>query len=302
MNLSRPLPGFIRIEDRNGLFLVREEYKAPLEGLGLFGPAGPWVRHDGGGKGNLRAGRGRPRVLPLDGREGEHVVVRVYHHGGALRWLFRTLFLDRNRSFRELALLERIAQLGVPTLKVVGALAWKVLPGLYRHALVTVQERGARDLLTFLLEEERPRERRKVLEEAGRVVRRLHDFHVAHADLHPGNILVTREGARRVLIIDLDQSEIRPALDRAARVRGLARLERFLRKLSEREGLELGRMERMRFLKGYYGRFGPQAREELALVERRLARHLPWHRGVWAVEAFLTGKAGKGRPTNPDGS
>ena len=295
MSISEPLPGFIRIEDRNGLFLVREEYKIPLEELGLLGRGNLWVRETEG-RGNLRAGRGRPWILPLDGRHGERVVVRVYHHGGALRWFSRTLFLDRERSFRELRLLERIAQMGVPTLKVVGALAWKVLPGFYRHALVTVEEKGARDLLTFLQEEENPAERREVLEEAGRVVRRLHDFHVAHADLHPGNILVTREGARRrVLIIDLDQSEIRPVLDRAARVRGLARLERFLRKLSEREGLELGRMERARFLKGYYGKFGGEAREELALVERRLARHLPWHRGVWAVEAFLTGRTGRGR-------
>ncbi len=294
MSISEPLPGFIRIEDRNGLFLVREEYKTPLEGLGLLGRGDVWFREKGG-RGNLREGRGRPRVLPLDGRDGERVVVRIYHHGGALRWFSRTLFLDKGRSIRELRLLERIAQLGVPTLKVVGALTWKVLPGLYRHALVTVEEKGARDLLTFLQEEEQPRVRRRILEEAGRVVRRLHDFRVAHADLHPGNILVTREGARRVLIIDLDQSEIRPVLDQAARVRGLARLERFLRKLSEREGLVLGRMERVRFLKGYYERFGPEARKELSLVERRLARHLPWHRGVWAVEAFLTGRTGRGR-------
>jgi len=295
VSIPHSLPGFVRIEDRNGLFFVREEYRAPLEGLGLLGPGRAWVETEG--RGTLRAGRGCPRVFPLDGKEGERVVVRVYHHGGALRWLSRTLFLDRTRSLRELRLLERIAQLGVPTLKVVAALAWKVVPGLYRHALVTVEEKGAKDLLTFLLEEEKPRERRQVLEEAGRVVRRLHDFHVAHADLHPGNILVTGEGARRVLIIDLDQSEIRPVLDEAARVRGLARLERFLRKLAEREGLDLGRMERMRFLKGYYGRFGDQARRELGLVRRRLARHLPWHRGVWAVEAFLTGRSGRGGRT-----
>ena len=266
MSTSQPLPGFVRIEDRNGLFLVREEYKTPLEGLGLLGPGGPWVREGEKEKGTLQSGRGRPRILSLDGRKGERVVVRIYHHGGALRWFSRTLFLDRERSFRELRLLERIAELGVPTLKVVGALAWKVFPGLYRHALVTVEERDARDLLTFLLEVERPKERRKVLEEAGRVVRRLHDFNVAHADLHPGNILVTGGGERRVLIIDLDQSEIRPVLDRAARIQGLARLERFLRKLSEREGLDLGRMERVRFLKGYYGRFREEAREELELV------------------------------------
>jgi len=282
-----PLPGFLCVERPEGVLMVREAYRARLESLGLLEPGG--VRPPGNGR-MMAAGRGRLLVLPLDPQGRESALLRTYTHGGALRWLFRSWFTDRQRPFRELALMEQLAAWGVPTLRGLAAAARRVFPGVYRPVLVTLFEQGATDLLAFLLQEPSPARRRRVLEEAGRVVRLLHAREVAHADLHPRNILVTQGELPRVLIIDLDQSRVRPGLDETARVRVLARLERFLRKYREREGLVLGRMERMRFLKGYYGRLGDRGRRELARVERRLARNLPWHRGVWALESLLTGR------------
>ena len=289
MKGKESISGFKLINDRKGIFLVKEEYFERLKSKGLF-DINKLSKNNSFKR--FSAGRGKPLVVSLDGKNQEKVVIRFYHHGGAFRWLFRSLFFDSKRSIRELILIEKISKLGVPTLKVVAAIASRVFPGIFKHALITIEEKNAKDLLKFLEKEKNLKKKWRVLEEAGRVVRLLHKCNVAHADLHPRNMLVTNDNPPKVLIIDLDQSFMYEKLGTKARVRAFARLERFLIKLSEREGLNFGKRERLRFLKGYYKKFDSTVKHELKLIEKRLERWLPWHRGVWVVERFLTRKQG----------
>ena len=276
------IPGFTHIQDRRGRFLVRDDYLPFFEEEGLLageGRSGPGVP--------LAFPGGRGKLRRLRDGAGRRLVVRTYRHGGLFRALLRDLFCDSGRPGREVALMEDFRRWGIPTLVPVAGLAHRIGPALYRLRLVTEEEGGARDLVTFLQQERSHAQRRRVLTAAGRKVRLMHDHRVVHADLHPRNLLVTAGRKPRVLIIDLDRSRRVAKLGRSARVGALSRLARFLWKNGLQGEPVSGRRDWFRFLKGYFGRFDRGAREELHQVGRRLVRQLALHRWVWQVESFF---------------
>ena len=133
---------------------------------------------------------------------------------------------------------------------------------------------------------------RGLLGEAGRAVRRLHDAGVAHADLHPKNLL--RDGVGRVLILDLDKAfDGSGTLSDEMRLRNLVRLGRAVEK-HRMKGLRAGRREALRFLEGYAGD-RDAAVEWLERVGTRLRRGLRWRMIWWR----LTGEARPWRPRAP---
>jgi tRNA A-37 threonylcarbamoyl transferase component Bud32 len=155
-----------------------------------------------------------------------------------------------------------------------------VLPGPlgWRGFLLTLEVEGAVDVLSWLhAGGTEGGGRRDVLREAGRAVRRLHDAGVAHADLHPKNLLLAPGG--RVLVLDLDRArDSKALLDDATRLENLVRLGRAMEKHRLR-GLGAGRREALRFLEGYAGS-RDAARVWLDRAGSRLERTRFW-RVLW---------------------
>jgi tRNA A-37 threonylcarbamoyl transferase component Bud32 len=242
----------------------------------------------------LAAARGRGPLRRLDAARGP-VFVREYRKGGVLRHLRGRRFRGRLRPLDELVLLRRLLAAKVPVPEAVGAVVTFGAFG-WRGFLLTREVDAALDLETFLYEPGvlpvvYPRE---ALAEAGRAVRRLHDAGVAHADLHPKNLLLAgRTG--EILVIDLDRATAHDgALPEEERLENLARLARSVEKHRLR-GMRVGRREALRFLDGY------AAARLLERVRERLGHGLSWHLLWWRLSGQLRRRdraplAGSGAP------
>lgn len=218
------------------------------------------------------------------------LLVREYRKGGLLRRLRGRRMRGRWRPLDEFVLHRRLMALGVPVPNAVGCVIQRGPTG-WRGFLLLHEVAGALDLESVLHGVALPEgvDQRRVLREAGRVVRMLHDAGVPHPDLHPKNLLLVPDG--RVLAIDLDKA--RPAtgvLSEERRLENLVRLGRAIEK-HRLKGLQAGRKEALRFLEGYAG--SPEAaRLWLDPIRARLGRGLSLRRVWWRL-------IGEARPWRP---
>jgi 3-deoxy-D-manno-octulosonic acid kinase len=111
----------------------------------------------------------------------------------------------------------------------------------YRADLVTELVPDARTLEALVFGGGGSPDATVVLRHAGRLVRLLEDAFVLHADLHAANILLVRgDEASGARVVDLDRCHVFTAGSPLPADRMRLRLERSLRKLSERHGRTLG--------------------------------------------------------------
>lgn len=227
--------------------------------------------HGLGGRGTLR------RVESPRGP----LLVREYRKGGMLRRVRGPRMHGRWRPLDELVLHRRLLAVGVPVPEAVGCVIHRGLAG-WRGFLLLHEIEGAIDLEALLHGVAPPPDvdLRRVLTEAGRVVRQLHDAGVPHPDLHPKNLLVTSGG--RVVVIDLDKARPSPGVLREEeRLANLVRLGRAIEK-HRLKGMRAGRKEALRFLEGYAG--SPDAAHQwLDHVRARLLRGLGPRRVWWRL-------------------
>jgi 3-deoxy-D-manno-octulosonic acid kinase len=155
--------------------------------------------------------------------EGGAGVLRKYRRGGLARLLAKDAYLLDNRPSRELELLTRMHEGGLPVPEPLGA-CWEQRFGWVRGAIAT-RALDAVTLVEFL--ENQPAKSPAVLHRVGAVIRRMHDFSVFHADLQARNILVNESEA---FVIDFDNAQRFPRLTSHRRARNLLRLRRSLRK------------------------------------------------------------------------
>ena len=150
-------------------------------------------------------------------------VLRHFRRGGLMARLVRERYLwlglARTRSFAEFDLLRLMWQAGLPVPRPLGAAVWRER-FTYRAALLTLRIDQARPLA--LCGEP------TVWFEAGRVIAKMHQFDVWHADLNVFNLLVDAQD--KVWIIDLDRG-YRKALTAAQRAENLSRLLRSVKKV-----------------------------------------------------------------------
>ena len=269
------------------------------EGLTVLG-YGP--ESDGPLQATDLAGRRRLHELWLD---GERLVVRRFSHGGLLRWLTGTRFLDAERPFREILLAERLRAAGLPTPVVVAARARRRVGAGWSLEVVTRRVEGSIDLGRALAGEVGPlgpRQRTRVLGAAGALVRRMHGAGFFHADLTPRNLLVARadlatgpehagwvgEEGVRLWILDLDRSGFRAELEPRERRRNLRRLFRHVARLVSEGHLELERGDFMRFARGYEPRRA-ERKQLWKRVRRGHARRRAVHAPGWALERRFGG-------------
>ena len=210
---------------------------------------------------SLPGAKGRGGVTVLSFKHGIRAVARDYRRGGKLGFLLRNSYLDPERPQRELHLLLKLHDNGVPVVTPLAALARK--RGLfYRLRLITELLPGALPLPAFLAAH--PRHRRAAIEAAGRVVRLAFSAGLWHPDLHPDNLLArlrhTDEGQAddeavggpqvEVRLLDLDRAELHKKLSAAEQDSMLLRMARYLRRHEEELPVEASTSDHLRFLKG----------------------------------------------------
>lgn len=176
---------------------------------------------------------GRGAVLMLD-RGGETWVLRHYHRGGMVANFvfdhYLWLGLKRNRAFREWQLLAELYGDGLPVPEPLAARVQR-MGILYRADLLTRYLPATRSLSAYLDDGGLEPERWQAI---GAMVRSFHDRGVDHPDLTAHNILL--DDRNRTFLVDFDNARLKPPGD--WRERGLARLQRSLRKVALETGTQ----------------------------------------------------------------
>jgi 3-deoxy-D-manno-octulosonic acid kinase len=164
-------------------------------------------------------GRGALFIVPLHPGKG---VLREYRRGGVVGRFVREGTLT-NRPLREWEVVDRLFNAGFPVPDPLGVV-WNRRGLLYTGAIATqfVDTTNLAELLKGPAEPDA-----SLLENVGRLVRRMHDLCVYHADLHVGNILVASDPAspHSVYFVDFDNARI-AAVSQLGRARNLLRLRR----------------------------------------------------------------------------
>lgn len=157
------------------------------------------------------------------------VIAKVYRYTSS--WdRIRYRFL-RHRALQEWTALRRFAELGLPTARGVAVAELRAGRTLVGGGLIVSYLEHTRPLSevasTIFDDPGRWEEGFQLLQDVGRLVRRVHDAGVWHRDLHAGNLLVGRAG--EVFLIDLHTCYFLRRLWCWQRLGGLAKLSHSLR-------------------------------------------------------------------------
>lgn len=219
---------FVLIEKGPLTLVLRRDCCEQLLGCGIDDPERLCARQTG----VMHIGRGSMPAIELEPGMHERVLVRKYRRGGLLRFFLPDVFFSQSRAFDELAVTLAAAQSGIPVADVVAAVSLRTAGILRRHYLVTRELRDCCDLPAWFqggCTDEEVETRTRLLAD---LIRRMHDSGLYHADLNLKNILVGREDARRLFIIDWDKStHAQGPLGQDARQRNVIRLCRSAAKL-----------------------------------------------------------------------
>jgi len=212
----------LKLEQAGSRAILYDADSIPQPVPELFDPG--WWRHQGRLVGEA-AGRGR--ALLLDTPFGP-AVLRPYRRGGWAARISRDRYgytgLERSRPMRETRMLARLRRQGLPVPEPLAGLCQR--HGLYYTGALLTRRIEPAETLADRLESLNPAN--AVWAEAGKVIRRLHEAGVVHADLNARNVLVGSDGS--VHVLDFDRARIAPGAGRSFRA-NLERLKRSLVKL-----------------------------------------------------------------------
>lgn len=190
-----------------------------------------------------------PGAEPFQGRETAwgvrlpgaviDVVVRHARRGGLLASVRGDRFVWPGRAPWELETALRLQDAGVRTPDVVAFALYPAGPGLCRCDVATRRlPLGAEFPIAWRTAD--PAAREALLVAVGTVLRDLRAAGARHADLNAKNLYVGRDGGRwHAWVLDVDRVRFGAANDVEIGVQNLARLDRSLRKMRERGGLEI---------------------------------------------------------------
>lgn len=177
--------------------------------------------------------RGRRPVL-TGTLAGMPVVVKRLYHGGSTARLWKDRFLSDRRVKSSLEAARHLEERGILTPRLL-FLSWRRSNGFVRAELGFERIFGRDADHYFFGEEQPPSDWSVRAQQISRLVKRLHDGHFEHGDLNLMNLFFSNSG--NLYVLDLDKTELhRKQLDRAARNRNLARLERSVRKQGRLHG------------------------------------------------------------------
>lgn len=294
---------FKAVTGRRSLLLVRSDLADRVIRAGILDFSDP-MRWDGI-SGSIRGGRGVLNRLRLPGDPEVRILVKLMKRGGLHGIFNRGLHFSSSRLFQQARLSEFLRCHDVPTVEMLFGRAERVVGPIYRLHLGTREAVNTRSLLDCLRDEQAsmpddrgPGAARAAFLHAGRLVRRLHDSGVHHADLNLSNILVAQpdgqEGEPGARIIDLDGSRLpagnssgKPAhqggLPEDRRLGNLARFLRHAVKSGLLDGIDFGRLW-LSFLQGYCGEDDPETLNRRVIKKFRTT--LPFHRISWRIQGI----------------
>ena len=246
--------GYERVRSGAADILVRSDYRDRLLAQGI---ARPDLLLQAGLTGNdRRRGRGRIGVVPLAGEPGTRMIIRQCLRGGLVRWVNRDRYLSGSRPFEELRVNAQAAAAGIPTARVLAAVALRTRSGLCRSYLIVQELDGCADLPAYL-SAARQRDpagffetKRRLLRVLALLIRRMHDQGIHHGDLNMKIILVDTRHPDRLFLIDWDKSRVVSRLSAAARRANTLRLCRSIVKQG-RLGVPVGARDAAYFLRAY---------------------------------------------------
>lgn len=294
MDSTSTLPhGFSLIRKEGAELIIRDIYRDQLmeKGIHNLGALILWQ----GDKAQFMEGRGLLVSLPLDGKGFERMVIRHYEHGGIFRALTRDLFLVGSRPFQELIITEMARKAGLPTMEVLAGIKSRVFGPFYKGDLVSKEIPHSLDLIQYFTRwgkgrvQKRLDEKRKLIHQAGRLVRKMHEVGIYHSDLHLKNFIVEmgERGIGSLYIIDFDRSKIIHPLKSNKWFANLLRLDRSVEKWRSK-GLSITRTDRLRFLRSYL----EGDKERIVSVRKyikKYLRHRKRYRLGWAIERLIYG-------------
>ncbi|MDH5589163.1 MAG: hypothetical protein OEZ65_07010 [Gemmatimonadota bacterium] len=202
-----------------------------------------WAR--AGARRALPSGRGDSYLVsnPIPPGDGPAWVVRPMRRGGAVAHVLGDRYARRGvpRPFLEARASAEARRRGIATPRVVAA---AVYPSLlfYRCDVVTEFVEGGIELAAILpgSGDARGVSAPDALRAAGRLVTRLAEAGIEHADLNARNLLLVRDGDDlETVVLDLDGCRIAPPSSARSGSAMRRRLERSLRKLEARSGTRL---------------------------------------------------------------
>lgn len=241
---------------------------------------------------------GRSKLLELE-LDGQRYVVRRFRHGGLLRWLTRSKFLDPERPFRELVVSHTVAQSGIRTPRVVAARARRQRLFGWSLDLVMRRVEDSRDVAELLEElrrgEHPPAVRHALFRAAGELIGEMAALGLRHADLNARNLLVENgpleDGEPVLWVIDLDESSFLDGQEHREARAVLRRLYRSVERRELRGKPFLHRTDFARFLRAYAPSDGAWKREWRAVRELH-QRTRRVHSIGWYLEKLFGGGPG----------
>ncbi|MDR4507717.1 MAG: hypothetical protein MRJ65_05685 [Candidatus Brocadiaceae bacterium] len=251
---------FSMVKNGGTTFFVREGYCGVIRDLQYEDLSFPDKRAC---KANTKVGRARYLSIPLGDKSGDRLIIRSYRHGGLFGKLFGGIFFNTQRPLNELSINEIALRKGVPSAEVIAVTKKNVWGCFYTANFISKEVSGAIDLIQFFKESSSDsiqKHKKSILYTLAKLVRKMHDAGIYHADLHLKNILLKQNpnGEFHAYIIDLDKSVVFPNLSIGRRIKNLLRLDRSLEKLrwfsdeasASKKNL-ISKTDRIRFFKSY---------------------------------------------------
>lgn len=242
MGITDSLPGYVRLngDGLRGLAIQSSQsgIQAILDGDTLYGYAAKQP--------NARQFQGRMPAYAISlPSGGGDVVVRHAMRGGALGRTGSDLFFPPTRALRELINSLRLRLAGVPTPEIVAFVTYNAGRILRRSDVATREIKDGHDLAVVLREVPSGEHRHECLAATGKLLVSLAKTGAHHPDLNVRNILVTWDAATgaRAHVLDVDRIRFHVPDDPMVANANIARLERSLRKIRERDGVAISDTE-----------------------------------------------------------
>jgi len=294
--LSIP-PNFSVMRCNNTTLFVKEDYKEVV--TELFFQTKSFNVHNNNNT-HVKFGRGCYATFPITEKSNERMLVRNYRHGGLFGKLIGNIFVNRNRPLKELCVHEIASNKGVPSPSAIGVTIECLWKKFYTACFISKEIPDTLDLIQFF--REAPPDfikvsKKHIISSIARLLRKMHDAGIYHADLHLKNILIKKNphGGFEAYIIDLDKSVVLNQLSTNQRFANLLRLDRSLEKFiwhsfkpdDQKESL-ISKTDRIRLFRSYM-LCDPVICKDWKTYIRRYHSRYTFHKLWW----YVLGSSGK---------
>ena len=238
MALTDSLPGYFRLSGDGIRGLAIESSRSAIDSILATETLYDYAARQP----DARKFRGRMPAYAISlPNGGGDVVVRHAMRGGALGRTGSDLFFPPTRALRELINSLRLRLAGVPTPEVVAFVTYNAGRIFRRSDVATREIKDGHDLAVVLREVPAGEHREECFAATGDLLAALARAGAHHPDLNVRNVLITwkEERGARAHILDVDRIRFHVPSDPMVANANIARLERSLKKVRERDGIAI---------------------------------------------------------------